>query len=41
MYQKYANANKFSDWLKDLVKLALEPLEVGTLELLDESEDDE
>jgi hypothetical protein len=41
MYQKYANANKFSNWLKDLVKLALEPLEVGTLELLDESEDDE
>ena len=41
MYQKYANANKFSDWLKDLVKLALEPLEVGTLELIDESEDDE
>lgn len=41
MYQKYANANKFSDWLKDLVKLALEPLEVGTLELLDESVDDE
>jgi hypothetical protein len=41
MYQKYANANKFSDWLKDLVKLALEPLEVGILELLDESEDDE
>jgi len=41
MYQKYANANKFSDWLKDLVKLALEPLEVGTLELLDEPEDDE
>ena len=40
MYQKYANANKFSDWLKDLVKLALEPLEVGTLELIDESEDD-
>jgi len=41
MYQKYANANKFSDWLKDLIKLALEPLEVGTLELLDESVDDE
>lgn len=41
IYQKYANANKFSDWLKDLIKLALEPLEVGTLELLDESEDDE
>jgi hypothetical protein len=41
MYQKYANANKFSDWLKDLIKLALEPLETGSLELIDDSEDDE
>lgn len=36
MYQKFANANKFSDWLKDLTKLALEPLESGQLELPEE-----
>lgn len=36
MYQKFANANKFSDWLKDLIKLALEPLESGQLELPEE-----
>jgi len=36
MYQKFANANKFSDWLKDLSKLALEPLESGQLELPEE-----
>ena len=41
MYQKYANANKFSDWLKDLSKLALEPLENGSLEIIDDMEDDE
>jgi hypothetical protein len=41
MYQKYANANKFSDWLKDLSKLALEPLENGSLEVKDITEDDE
>ena len=41
MYQKFANANKFSNWLKDLTKLALEPLENGKLELIDISEDDE
>lgn len=40
MYQKYANANKFSDWLKDLAKLALEPLENGSLEIIDMTEDD-
>ncbi len=32
-YQKYANANHFSDWLKDLIKLALLPLESGDLTL--------
>jgi hypothetical protein len=32
-YQKYANANKFSDWLKDLIKLAVIPLEIGSLTL--------
>jgi regulatory protein YycI of two-component signal transduction system YycFG len=39
MYQKFANANKFSDWLKDLQKLALEPLENGSLEIIDDMED--
>lgn len=32
-YQKYANANTFSDWLKDLIKLAVTPLETGALNL--------
>ena len=41
MYQKFANANKFSDWLKDLQKLALEPLENGSLEIIDDMEEDE
>lgn len=35
-YQKYANANTFSDWLKDLVKLAIVPLETGSLDLPEE-----
>ncbi len=26
-YQKYANAPKFSEWLQDLVRLAIRPLE--------------
>jgi len=26
-YQKYANARSFSDWLQDLVRLAIRPLE--------------
>jgi len=26
-YQKYANAHRFSDWLQDLLRLALKPLE--------------
>jgi len=26
-YQKYANAQTFSDWLADLIKLAIRPLE--------------
>jgi DNA-binding transcriptional regulator GbsR (MarR family) len=41
MYQKFANANKFSDWMKDLLKYALEPLESGSLELPDELEEEE
>jgi hypothetical protein len=41
MYQKFANAIKFSDWLKDLTKLALEPLENGSLKITDITEDDQ
>jgi hypothetical protein len=41
MYQKFANANKFSDWLKDLTKLALEPLENGSLKIMDIKDDDQ
>ncbi|MCW4050168.1 MAG: helix-turn-helix domain-containing protein [Candidatus Bathyarchaeota archaeon] len=40
MYQKYANANKFSDWMKDLMKLALEPLESGSLKIPEEPEEE-
>jgi hypothetical protein len=40
MYQKYANANRFSDWMKDLMKLALEPLESGSLKLPEEPEEE-
>ncbi|MFQ6053405.1 MAG: hypothetical protein ACE5OO_04150 [Candidatus Bathyarchaeia archaeon] len=36
MYQKYANAENFSSWLKDLIKLAIVPLESGALQLPDE-----
>ena len=32
-YQKYANAGTFSDWLKDLVKLAIIPIESGSIKL--------
>ena len=39
MYQKFSNASKFSDWMKDLMKLALEPLENGSLVVPDEVED--
>lgn len=41
MYQKFANANKFSDWMKDLLKYALEPLESGSLTLPEENEEEE
>jgi len=41
MYQKYANANRFSDWMKDLMRFALEPLETGTLQLPEEPEEEE
>lgn len=29
-YQKYTNAQTFSDWLADLIKLAIRPLERGS-----------
>ena len=32
-YQKYTNAGTFSDWLKDLIKLAVVPIESGTIKL--------
>lgn len=38
MYQKYANAVKFSDWMKDLQKYALEPLETGNIALPEEED---
>jgi Fic family protein len=28
-YQKYSNAIKFSDWLFDLIKLAIKPVEIN------------
>ena len=40
MYQKYANANRFGEWMKDLMKLALEPLESGSLKLPEEPEEE-
>ncbi len=36
LYQKYANAGTFSEWLKDLIKLAVSPLESGALKLPEE-----
>ena len=30
-YQKYANADTFSSWLKDLIKLAIIPFETGKI----------
>ena len=30
-YQKYANARIFSDWLKDLVRIVIVPLERGDI----------
>lgn len=35
-YQKYVNAHTFSDWLRDLIKLAVAPLETGALSLPEE-----
>jgi len=41
MYQKYPNAPMFSSWLRDLIKLAVEPLESGALPIPEEPEEDE
>jgi len=41
MYQKYPNATTFSGWFRDLLKLALEPLENGQLPLPEDKEDEE
>ena len=41
MYQKYPNATTFSSWLRDLQKLALEPLENGQLNLPEDKEEEE
>ena len=35
-YQKFDNANIFSDWLKDVLKLAVIPLESGNLKVPEE-----
>ena len=35
-YQKYANAETFSSWLRDLIKLAVIPLESGGLQIPEE-----
>jgi hypothetical protein len=32
-YQKFANADLFSEWVKDLIKLAVVPLESGDISL--------
>jgi len=40
MYQKYANANRFGEWMKDLMKLALDPLESGSLKVPEEPEEE-
>jgi len=41
LYQKYPNSLNFSNWLKDLIKLAIEPLELGQLTLPLIEEEDE
>jgi hypothetical protein len=41
LYQKYPNATNFSNWLRDLLKLALEPLENGQLTLPEDDEDED
>jgi hypothetical protein len=41
MYQKYPNATTFSAWLRDLMKLAIEPLESGQLPLPEEKEEED
>jgi DNA-binding IclR family transcriptional regulator len=41
IYQKYTNAFRFSDWMKDLMKLALEPLESGSLKIPEEQDEED
>ena len=41
LYQKYPNALTLSAWMRDLLKLALEPLENGSLPLPAEDEEEE
>ncbi|MCW3992633.1 MAG: hypothetical protein NWE79_07975 [Candidatus Bathyarchaeota archaeon] len=35
-YQKYANAETFSSWMRDLIRLAVIPLESGGLKIPEE-----
>ncbi len=35
-YQKYSNARTFSGWLRDLIRLAVVPLEAGILKIPEE-----
>ncbi len=41
LYQKYPNAITLSGWMRDLLKLALEPLENGQLPLPADSEEED
>jgi len=41
LYQKYPNALTISAWMRDLLKLALEPLENGQLALPAEPEEED
>jgi hypothetical protein len=33
LYQKYANADNFSSWLRDIIKFIIEPIENGEIEI--------
>lgn len=41
LYQKFPNSLTFSSWLKDLIKFAIEPLEIGSLPLPPINDEDE
>ena len=41
LYQKYPNSLAFSSWLKDLIKLAIEPLEMGEISVPPIEDEDE